>query len=118
MLAHNAFGSQELHLKEPLHILVLRVSKRRSIKTTNNNNNNNATVSAVNLPLLDQERKSTASRHLFGFRLSSLAPADDWQLCGSEFSTGMAGGQAVGGRCHREQGHILAPERTNSNNFL
>lgn len=36
---------------------------------------------------------------------------------GSEFSTGLTG-SGVRGRGHRELGHILAPERTNSNIFL
>lgn len=44
-------------------------------------------------------------------------PADDWQLCGSEFSTGMTGSGSEGG-VRGSLGHILAPERTNSNTFL
>lgn len=43
---------------------------------------------------------------------ASTAPADDWQLCGTECNTGVAGGQGSQGA-----GHILAPERTNRNTW-
>lgn len=53
----------------------------------------NATVSGFDLPLWDWEMRFVTGRHQTGVRLSDtpIAPADDWQLCGSKFSTGMKG---------------------------
>lgn len=112
MVACNAFGSQRMNcISESPPTFWYWDYARRSIK--------NATVSAFDLPLRDPEWRFVTGHHQPGVWLSDtpLAPADDWQLCGSEFSTGM-----TGVRVQREgsqgAGQILAPERTNSNTFL
>lgn len=117
------FGLSKRLLAMPLVVrgwtASLRALPHFGIETTQEEEHQKCNSVSLRSASANRERRFLTGHHQPGAWCSDtpFVPADDWQLCGWEFSTGM-----TGVRDQREglqgAGQILAPERTNSNTFL
>lgn len=113
MFACNAFGSQRMSCISESHstFWYWDYARRGGVSKMQ--------LSVFDLPLWDWEMRFVAGHHLPGVWLSDTP----WHLQMIDSSVGRSSaqewqGSGVRGRGHREQGHILAPEKTNSDTFL